>query len=165
MDAIRNDIPNITTKSRLMNLTKSLQKIIWRFKSGTFTPNKDDFNCLLEIVEYVEEKEKQQLIDNQLFGKLYIYVFGQFLTYYDATPLDTIPQKELHNILDKPLRLIVTELLEQINAKWLEDYTETNIDDLSAFQPMEYSELSENLKTMVNAAINTYKPKHLGNVG
>lgn len=137
-----------------MNLSESLKRISWRFSKGNFTPNKKDVECLLEVIEYVENKEKQQLINNQLFGKLYIFVLGEFIRYYEATPDSEIPQKELHKLLDKDLRTIVSEFVDKVNNAKLAHVTNEN--DLKDYTPMQYEEAATNLRVLVNAAINTY---------
>ncbi len=138
-----------------MNLSRSLKRLSWRFSKGNFTPSQEDINCLLEVIEYVDRKEKQQLIDNQLFGKLYIFVFGELIRHYEATPESDIPQKELHKILDKNLKTIVNEFTDKVNNAKLAHVTNEN--DLKAYNPIAYEESATNLRIMVNAAINTYK--------
>ena len=108
----------------------------------------------LELIYNVENKEKQQLIDNQLFGKLYIFVLGEFIRYYEATPDSEIPQKELHKLLDKDLRTIVSEFVDKVNNAKLAHVTNEN--DLKDYTPMQYEEAATNLRVLVNAAINTY---------
>ena len=138
-----------------MNIDRSLKRLTWRFKTTRpFTPDQEDINALNELIEYVGKKEKQQLIDNQLFGKLYIFVFGEFIRHYDATPQDVIPQKELHKILDKDLRTIVNEFVDKVNNAKLAHVTNEN--DLGDYLPTTYEEVAGNLRVMVNAAMNTY---------
>lgn len=138
-----------------MRIDKSLKRIIWRFQSGRpISPDQQDIDSLNEIIEYIATKEKQQLIDNQLFGKLYIFVFGEFIRHYEATPESEIPQKELHKLLDKDLKLIVTEYVDKVNNAKLAHVTNEN--DLKDYVPTTYEEVAGNLRVMINAAINTY---------
>ena len=147
-----------------MNIEKSLQRIEWRFSQGKeFKPNGNDIEAYNELAEYFNQKEKQQLIDNQLFGKMYIYLFGEFVNYYNCTVMDNIPQKELHKLLDKDLRLIVEDVTDRLNNAEISACMERK-GHLDGYAPMKYEEVAENLKIMVNAAINTYSPKHLARV-
>ncbi|MEM7487253.1 MAG: hypothetical protein AAF348_18750 [Bacteroidota bacterium] len=137
-----------------MNLKKSLERLKWRFGNNTnFKPNMNDVNALNEVIEYVDKKERQQLSDNQLFGKLYIYLYGEFVNYYRSNTLDPIPQKELHKLLDKDPRELIEDLKDKLNQLELEHSIKTK----STYTPVEYDEVSDNLRVMVNAALNTYK--------
>lgn len=110
------------------------------------------YNCL---VDFVEKKQKQSLIDNQLFGKLYIYLFGEFVNYYRSTVMDNIPQKELHRQLAKPIKQMVQEVTEKLNNIEMElILKETK--SLKEYKPMSYDEVAENLRVMVNGALNEF---------
>ena len=71
-----------------------------------------------------------------------------------------IPQKELHKLLDKDLRLIVTEVMDKINLTDMEYHIDKE-KTLEGFKNVEYDEVAENLRIMVNGALNAYKEKNL----
>ena len=137
-----------------MNLHKSISRLNWRFSKGNFTPNETDIESLNEIVDYVAKKEKQQLIDNQLFGKLYIFVLGEFIRHYESLPPHNIPQSQLHKLLDKDLKLIVDEFVGKANNAKLSHVTNGN--SFKDYVPTTYDDVAGNLRVMINAAINTY---------
>lgn len=142
-----------------MTIEKAMQRIGWRLGTGKpFQPNQGDIDAYNFIVEFVDKKQKQQLIDNQLFGKLYIYVFGQFMTYYKCSFDSVIPQKELHKLLDKDLRLILSDVIDKINISDMEYHLEKE-KTLEGFKNAEYEEVAENLRIMVNGALNTFSKK------
>lgn len=139
-----------------MKIKKSIDRIRWRFASGKeFKPNENDITAFNEVAEYISRKEKDNIIDNQLFGKLYIYLFGEFVNYYKATAIDTIPQQELHKLLDKNIADIVNEVKDRLNNAELEHAIKANAYD--KYKPMEYEEVAENMRIMVSAALNNYK--------
>ena len=90
--------------------------------TNSWKPTKHDLEAYNALLKYIETKKKETIINNQLFGKLYIYLFGEFITYYNASVFDEIPQKELHKILDTDLRVLVTNLKDKLNLKDKEDY-------------------------------------------
>jgi len=123
--------------------------------TNSWKPTKHDLEAYNALLKYIETKKKETIIKNQLFGKLYIYLFGEFITYYNASVFDEIPQKELHKILDTDLRVLVTNLRDKLNLKEVEDYI-IQEKSLKGFKEIEYQEISDNLKSMINAAINEY---------
>lgn len=138
-----------------MNIEKQLQRIAWRFGEGKkFQPNQNDIEAYNDIAEYIDQKQRQQIIDNQLFGKLYIFIYREFVRHYQATVMDEIPQKELHKILARDLRLLVNEVKDDLNMFELKNSIESKRH--SEYKPMTYDDVADNLKIMVNGALNTY---------
>jgi hypothetical protein len=139
-----------------MNIQKAAKRLTWRFNDNrTFKPNQNDAEALNQIIDYINKKEKQQLIDNQLFGKLYIYLLDSFISHYKTTEEDSIPQKELHRILNATGKTLIQKFTDNRNLEALELQLELkkNIEDL---EPIEIEEASTNLAAMINAAINSY---------
>lgn len=147
-----------------MNISKSLQRLKWRFTTGKpFSPNHNDVNALNEVIEYCGRKETDQIMDNQLFGKLYAYLYSEFVGHYHATTLSNIPQSELNKLLVKSTREIFQKSIDRLNEAEME-YCINNTGSLDSYKPISYDDFSEQMKTMINAAINTYSPKHLESV-
>jgi len=97
------------------NIKKAINRITWRIGGNGWKANQNDADAINFIIDFVNVKHKEQINNHQLFAKLYIYVYGQFLSLYDATVFDDIPQKELHRILDKPLEQIIEDFTRQLN--------------------------------------------------
>ena len=139
-----------------MTIEKALSRIEWRFTQGkSFLPNEGDAEAYNFIAEFCIKKQGTQLKDNQLFGKLYIFLFKEFLKFYRTDVTDSIPQKELHRILDKKLPLLITEFLDERNQINLERHIEADF-PIGKFKKMEYQEVSENFRTLINGALNSF---------
>jgi len=142
-----------------MTTNQAIKRFHWRLSSGKpFQPNQNDLEAYNTIAEFVEEKQKKEIVDNQLFGKLYIYLFGEFVNYYNTSAMDTIPQNELNRILAKDMRLLVDEVKDRMNINELEVVLKEK-GDLKCYEGMSYDEVAENLRVMINGAINEYSPK------
>jgi hypothetical protein len=134
------------------------EKALAHFKyklTTSWKPTAFDLEAYNALVEFVNEKQKQQLIDNQLFGKLYIYLYSQFTNYYKCSLVDDIPQKELNKILDKPLKAIVSDLVDNNKLIDIEHYISNN-NSLDGFVEVSYNDIADNLRVMVNASLNQF---------
>lgn len=132
-----------------MDISKAVQHL--RRKVGLNKYSSDyDKECMQAVIDYVNKKQIENIVDNQLFGKLYIYLYGQFIKHYQTTVFDPIPQKELHKILDKPVRVIVQEFVDAANE------SELYQDATGKTATWEYEQMAENLRVMVNKSLETY---------
>ena len=146
-----------------MIIEKSIERLLWRFNGKTaFTPNKNDIVAINDVIGFVNQKQNSNIVDNELFARMYIHMLNFMLIRYDATLFDNIPQKELHRILDRPTKQVLENLLETHNNTELGSAIENNKHD--SYKPMTYEQISDIIKSMVNGAINTYSPKHLERV-
>ena len=104
-----------------MDIIKAVKHLGWRFSETAKTEKRimrlsqNDVDALNKIAESVELMQKQQYEANQLFGKLYIFVYMRFLAKHKATVMDTRPRKELHSILKKPISQWIEEFKQQLN--------------------------------------------------
>lgn len=140
-----------------MTIEKAVSRIGWRFSElKPFTPNQGDIEAYNFIVDYVEQKQQRQINDNQLLGKLYVYLIDKFCDYYDCQIYDPTPQKEINKLLSSNLRHLVVDLTDNLNTKELEYHLKEK-NTLEGFEKTTYDEVAENLKIMINAALNSYK--------
>lgn len=130
-----------------MNSIKALQILSRRMAKASYQ-EREAFNCL---VDFVGQKQKIALIDNQLFGKLYIYLLTKFIAHYQCTVFDPIPQTELHRILDRDLRSLVVDFVDTLNMG--ENYQDAS----GQTAKWQYDEVAENLRTMINKALEEYQ--------
>ena len=87
-----------------MILEKGVNRLRWRFSSNTsFKPNQNDIEALNSVLEWIGSQKKINVLNQDLFAKLYIYELIRFLRQYDTTIFNDIVQKELSQVLDKPL--------------------------------------------------------------
>lgn len=102
-----------------MDIRKAINRIGWRFGDNEnpkpFPVKKEDIEAYNEIVRFIKIQQSQQFEANQLFGKLYIFVYMRFLSKHQATVLDDRPRKELHSILHKPISQWIEEFKQQLN--------------------------------------------------
>lgn len=126
-----------------------------RDKNYPFVPSQEDFEAYNFIVEFVEKKQGDQLMNDLLFAKLYIYLLDKFCDYYKADISDIIPQKELNRIVDMDLRQLVGDLTDKLNLHRTEYHIKQN-NSLEGLELIAYDEVADNLKIMINGALNTY---------
>ena len=87
-----------------MILEKGVNRLRWRFSSNTsFKPNQNDIEALNSVLGWIGSQKKINVLNQDLFAKLYIYELIRFLRQYDTTIFNDIVQKELSQVLDKPL--------------------------------------------------------------
>lgn len=98
-----------------MKIKDAIQRFVWRFGKGTFTPNQNDVEALNEVINYYNATEKQQYEANELFAKLYITMYGVYLKHYKSTVFDTRARGQMHKILDKPLIQIIEDFKDVLN--------------------------------------------------
>lgn len=169
-----------------MTIKKAVNHFIFKFnKVWKITPK--DREALTEIMQFVEDKHKYQFNNHQLFAKLYVMVYAQFLEKYNTTVFDDIPVKELTRYLDQPLERIIQRFTDKLNESELyglfdeigiemkhpalvsqeqKDKDTSKIqkaikdkDNFDRFtgQVWDYQTVKENLETQINHTINLIK--------
>ncbi len=98
-----------------MNVDAAIQRLSWRFGNGTFTPNQKDINSLNGLIQWVNDQRKITIRKNQLFAKLYIYHFNQFIDKYKVTVFEKVADKELSRLLDMPLESFYEAFTQSLN--------------------------------------------------
>ena len=83
--------------------------------SNVWDASETDIKAFESLKDYVIANQKRTANDNQLFAKLYIYLYGEFLNYYKSTVFDNIPQKELNKVLETPIEQIIESFTKQLN--------------------------------------------------
>lgn len=97
-----------------MTIKKALEHFQFKFQKS-WKPTEADVKAFNTIIEFVEAKHQQQLTDNEMFAKLYIMVYSQYLDRYKATVFDDIPVKELNKLLKKPLDVFIERFTRNLN--------------------------------------------------
>ena len=150
-----------------MTIKKAVEHFEFRL-SKHWKPTENDINAYNTILKFVEDKHEKQYNNNQLFGKLYISFYGELLKYYNSTVFDKEPQKALHQILDTSIETIIYKFLNKanlqeqtINHTTKNGFKHPKQVDTSDIEPdaiaMTYVEAEENLKQMINLALDQYK--------
>jgi hypothetical protein len=78
-------------------------------------PNANDIEAFNKLAEFFKLKQKETIVEHQLFAKLYAFVLCEFTNHY--TELDRA-NKEINKILSEPLDLRIEYLI--IKAKEME---------------------------------------------
>lgn len=101
-----------------MTIDRALSWFKWRLTNGKqFSPNKKDAEAYNRIAEYVTQSKMEAFQSSELYSRLYIWAFRQFLQHYDAPITNPIPQRELHKVIDKPAAQHVKEFTDFLNEK------------------------------------------------
>lgn len=102
-----------------MEIIKATQRLAWRFteavKRKSFVVNQNDIDALNIVGEYVERTQKEQYVNNELFAKLYVYLFMKVLENDKTTVFDNNARRKIGNLLKKPLIQIIEELKNSLN--------------------------------------------------
>ena len=107
-----------------MNLKEAISRIGWRFGGNgnkkPFPVNKNDIEAFNEVSRYIEQTQKQQLLNNEAFGKLYILAYAKMIEHYGTDILDHKPRKAMIQLLEKPIEDIVTDFQDRLNdwTRW-----------------------------------------------
>jgi hypothetical protein len=139
------------------SIEKAVQRFGWNINQGRLKANENDIEAYNTIVDYVKEKQSSQIINQELFAKLYIHVYGQFLIHYNSDVFNQEPKKELNKILFRSLDDCISEfytLINQIkvdrdvlNAKEVQDIQKIKI------TPYNEDYVSNNIIEQVNEVI------------
>ena len=97
-----------------MNINKAIEHFKWSLQNK-WKPTETDVEAINSIIKFTKEKHEKQYNDNQLFGKLYIYVLGEYINFYKSSVQSDLPQKELHKLLDRPINQIISEFTTKAN--------------------------------------------------
>ena len=103
-----------------MEIVKAVQRLGWRFseaskRGNTFTINETDVKALQSIGKYVEQTQRDQYESNELFAKLYIYLYTKVLANDKTTVFDTSAKRKIGNLLKKPITQLIEELTQSLN--------------------------------------------------
>lgn len=157
-----------------MEIRKAVQRMGWRFSEAakkedrSFKINQQDLEALESIGEYVEQTQKQQYQDHELFAKLFIFTYKRLFEIEGGNILDngmTAKRRKIYNLLSKPTHQLVEEFTQMLNES--EQYALLDHVQGKISHPAELSEadkvrrgekLKEALKTPEN------KSKLLGEV-
>jgi hypothetical protein len=147
-----------------MNIEQALNRLHWWvipqkdingnifFKN--IKPNRTDLEAVNFMIEWVDNQKKQSLKQNQLFAKLYIYVYHKFIQHYETTVFDNVPQSELHRILDKPLDAFFKAFTQQLNDN--EAYISINEGNELKNDVWDLETVTDNLTAQLTEALNRY---------
>ncbi len=83
-----------------MTFDKAINRLHWRFTQGMqFKPNKNDADALNIVFDWITRQKEINVLNNDLFAKLYIYHLNQNIRHFKTTVFNNTPQKDLSRIL------------------------------------------------------------------
>ena len=143
-----------------MTIKTALDRIFWRFQN--INGNITDQKALDTLADFVNDKHNKQLQDNEMFAKVYIFMYSYFLKRYNTDIYDTIPQKELHRYLDQPLERIVERFRVKMNEKEYElqgtiEHPAIGKSTSDFKEEWDYETTKEHLELIINIAIDEFK--------
>lgn len=95
-----------------MTIEKAMQRIVWRVSNGTHTPNQNDVEAVTIVAEWINRQKTQEVQQNRLFAKMYVYCFVNELQFYQNLKF---AQKRLHEILKTPLIQLYNDFKNKLN--------------------------------------------------
>tara|TARA_R100001480_G_scaffold41298_1_gene54070 strand:+ start:242 stop:706 length:465 start_codon:yes stop_codon:yes gene_type:complete len=153
-----------------MTVTQAVKYFHFMLSKGHWKQTEKSKEAFNILVEFVEEKNKQQFNENQLFGKLFIAFYGELLRFYECTIFDREPQKAISKILDTPIEHLIEKFIDkhQDMGYVLQVPKEQRYEPKKFRRPqdldyefkfidkMDYQEAEDNLTAMINNALNTF---------
>ena len=143
-----------------MNIEKAVERIGWRLKQKHWKSNSNDIQAYNIIVDYVENLQKKIYKNHELFAKLYIHIYGQYLMKYHATPYDKIPKQILTKEISKSTHQQMQEFHKLVNEiiqiKQVEQATNDGDFSKVKSEPLEYDFVEENMVKQINEIIFKY---------
>lgn len=101
------------------NIKKAIEHFSWKLKTcwgKSWKPTQTDVEALNFIMEYANMMSKKQLTDNQLFAKLYIFAYGEYLIKHGATVFDSELRKRFNKNLARPIENLIEEFKNDLNT-------------------------------------------------
>jgi len=102
-----------------MKIKQALNRVFWRFGGNNnkhpFPVNQDDVDSYNAIEDYITKKEKEQFTNQELFAKLYIYLYMKILENEKTTIMDLHARKKIYNLLKKPMAQVIQDFTQSLN--------------------------------------------------
>ena len=95
-----------------MNIDQALEHITKKIGQNKFSTDYDK-KCLNEIINYVESNRRIKMNGQQLFMKLYVYLYTRLLNAYDGST--DKPQSIIHKALELPIDAHIDLLTKALN--------------------------------------------------
>jgi len=95
----------------------------------SFRPNKNDKEAINEIITHNNDFDSGVFERQELFAKLFIYLWMKILQKDGTTVFDNSPRREIGNILEKPISQLLEEFVQSLNDSelyYMIDKTKTN---------------------------------------
>jgi len=96
-----------------MTIEKAMQRIVWRVSNGNYTPNQNDVDAVTIVAEWINRQKTQEIQQNRLFAKMYVYSFINELEFYKDIKFAQI---KINETLKTPLIQLYNNFKDRLNA-------------------------------------------------
>ena len=105
-----------------MKIKEAINRIYWRFggndNSHPFPVNEKDVEAYNVLAKVVEENQKQQFRNNELFAKLFIFTYKRMFELEGGNIMDqgmTAKRRKIYHLLQKPVPQLIEEFKDMLN--------------------------------------------------
>ena len=141
-----------------MTQDKALNRLHWRFTQGkAFKPNQNDANALNLVFDWIARQKEINVLNSELFAKLYIYNLNQNINYHKTSVFDNTPQKDLSRILSYPIEYFYQSFHKSLHHNQLSTLNLKDgitVDDLKDKYTLEI--VTDRLQHMIGEATNKF---------
>jgi len=145
-----------------MKIDKAINHLAKKIGSNQYATDYDK-ECIDTLINYVQDSREQKMNGQDLYYKLYLYLFNQFVNQYDEVK----SQVRLHKILEMPVQFHIDQLTSSMNHRQLyEDlaitdtetpkYTQERLEAFFKSRLWSTTEVEENVRQMAQKALETY---------
>lgn len=151
-----------------------LKRIKWRLSGNGWKANERDMEAFNHIVDHITNDYKEVVNENENFAKLYIYLYIEFLRYFDCTVYEKHPEKTIQRILKRSMDVLISDLTYTVNQQNLydrlkengfifghpmrldEDVKKMNIEIIEKTKGEKFTEeeVTDNITAIINNALN-----------
>ena len=102
-----------------MKIKQAVNRLFWRYggndNKNPFEVNQQDVDSYNAIEQYIAKKEKEQFINQELFAKLYIYLYMKILENDKTTIMDVNARKKIYSVLKMPMAQVIEMFTQSLN--------------------------------------------------
>ena len=105
-----------------MKTTEAINRIYWRFggndNSHPFPVNEKDVEAYNVLAKVVDNYQKQQFQNNELFAKLFIFTYKRIFELEGGNIMDqgmAAKRRKIYNLLQKPVPQLIEEFKDMLN--------------------------------------------------
>ena len=114
------------------DVKKSGERLLWRFATDekgnykSFTPNENDFVALKSVLGFINRQTNENVENNQLFAKLFIYHLTMEIRQFGTTVFNDYPLDKITKLLKTPLHLFCKAFYDDLHHNQLNKLVKYN---------------------------------------
>jgi len=128
-----------------MTINKAIQHFIFKL-SNHWKATEVDQQALNVMIDFVNDKSKEQYMNNELFAKVYIFMFSYFIDRYKTTVFDEIKLNDNE----------IFKNIEEQKLKHPANEQEIKVDKSILNKEWTFENVSSILEIQINKAIESY---------